>query len=173
MPRLAIEPASARDVTAYLEIRDATAERMVAQGVVQWRPGELTEQSLRDWMGDGELFVARLGGDLVGGLIIMWSDPMFWGDPGDAAGYTHGLLIDRKHKGAGLGRELLTFAEERIVHSGRVLSRLDTVTTNHALRRYYRQAGYQEVGEQVFEGEKVFENGAPIGSVTLFEKKLR
>lgn len=173
MPRLTIEPAVDGDVPAYLSIRDATAEQLLAAGVEQWRPGELTPNTLRAWMGEGQLFTARLDSELVGGLIVMWADPIFWGDQGDDAGYTHGLLVDRKLKGSGLGRELLTFAERHIGDNGRSLARLDTVSTNTVLRRYYRDAGYVEVGERVFEDGKVLDTGAPISSVTLFEKKLR
>lgn len=172
MPRLSIEPATTEEVPAYLRMRDAAAAELVADGIVQWRPGELTEQRLRDWLGDGQVYAARLDGRLVGGLLLMWADPMFWGDRDDDAGYVHGLLIDRSHKGAGLGQELLAFAEDTIRASGRSLARLDTVTSNEVLRRYYRTAGYTEVGERVFDGAKVFDTGAPIGSVTLFEKKL-
>ncbi|MQA78253.1 MAG: GNAT family N-acetyltransferase [Streptosporangiales bacterium] len=172
MRQLVIEPASGEDVTAYLRMRDEAAEQMVARGIVQWRPGELTEDALRRWAVDGEIFAARLDGTLVGGLFVMWSDPVFWGDRDDKAGYTHGLLVDRRLKGEGLGRRLLAFAEEHIRDSGRALSRLDTVTTNAVLRGYYRAAGYREVGERTFEGGKVLAHGAPIGAVTLFEKSL-
>lgn len=171
MPRLTIEPATDADLPAYLRIRDAAAEQMVANGIVQWQPGELTVPMLLDWLGDGQLYAARLDGQLVGGLMLMWAD-FFWDGRDGDAGYTHGLLIDRRYKGEGLGQELLAFAERTIEASGRSLSRLDTVTSNSALRSYYRAAGYTEVGERVFEGDKVFDTGAPIGSVTLFEKKL-
>lgn len=172
MRHLVIEPASGADVAAYLRMRDEAAEQMVARGIVQWRPGELTEDALHRWAADGEIFAARLDGTLVGGLFVLWSDPVFWGDREEKAGYTHGLLVDRRLKGQGLGRRLLTFAEEHIRASGRYLSRLDTVTTNDVLRRYYRAAGYREVGERAFDDGKVLAHGAPIGSVTLFEKSL-
>lgn len=176
MPRLTITPATEPDLTTYLHLRDTAAEQMVADGIVQWQPGELTETTLRDWLGDGTLYAARLEDELVGGLMLMWSDS-FWeehddGAARDDAGYTHGLLVDRAYKGAGLGGELLAFAERTISAAGRGRSRLDTVTANDTLRRYYRAAGYREVGERVFQGAKVFDTGAPIGAVTLFEKEL-
>lgn len=83
-----------------------------------------------------------------------------WGERDGDAGYTHGLLIDRRYKGDGLGQQLLAFAERTIEESGRSLSRLDTVTSNSALRQYYRAAGYTEVGERVFETGKPFDTGA-------------
>lgn len=134
---------------------------------MQWRPGELDADRLREWVGDGEVFAARLGRELIGGLLVMWSDRWFWGDRDDgSAGYTHGLLVDRRHKGRGLGRRLLAFAEEHIRDRGRCLARLDTRSTNASLRAYYREAGYREVGEQVFD------DGGPADTITLFEKPL-
>ncbi|MQA04368.1 MAG: CoA transferase [Streptosporangiales bacterium] len=76
MPRLTIEPATDEDLPVYLRIRDAAAEDMVANGIVQWRPGELTVPMLLDWLGDGRIYAARLDGELVGGLMLMWADPM-------------------------------------------------------------------------------------------------
>lgn len=169
MPRLTIHPATDDDLHAYLRLRDATAEQLVAAGIVQWQPGELTRDGLLAWLGDGQLFAAWLDGELVGGLMVMWTDPVFWGDRDDGtAGYTHGLLIDRRLKGDGLGGELLAFAERHIDDHGRTVARLDTVSTNVALRRYYRDAGYAEVGTRVFASGE----GPPVGELTLFEKKL-
>lgn len=170
MPRLTIHPATDDDLDAYLELRDATAEQLVAAGIVQWQPRELSRDGLLAWLGDGQLFAAWLDGELVGGLMVMWADPVFWGDRDDgSAGYTHGLLIDRRLKGDGLGGELLAFFERHIGDHGKSVARLDTVSTNTALRRYYRSAGYTEVGRRAFApGE-----GPPIDEITLFEKQLK
>jgi len=136
--RIEHAPAGPDEIGQYLAMRDAAAEAMVAAGIVQWQPGELTAGRLRDWLGDGQLLLARLDGELVGGVMVMWADPMFWGERDDDAGYVHGLLVGRGRAGG----------------------------------RYYRDAGYAEVGEKVFERGSVLDGGAPIGSVTLFEKRL-
>lgn len=172
MDQLRVERPDEREVDAYLRLRDAAAERMVAQGIEQWVPGEVTHERMRElgW-GDG-LHVARLGGELIGGVIVVWTDELFWGDRPEPAGYVHGLLVDARHKGTGLGQRLLAWAEGHIAASGRALARLDTVTTNERLRRYYRDAGYAEVGKRVFENGGVFGDGARIASCTLLEKRL-
>lgn len=171
-PELRIHPATDDELRTYVALRDAAARHMLAGGIVQWRPGELDADDLRSWVGDGEIFAARLDGELIGGLLVMWSDALFWGDRDSGAGYTHGLLVDRRYKGRGLGRRLLTFAEDHIRAAGRRVARLDTVSTNAALRSYYRDAGYREVGERVFDDGRVHAQGAPIEAVTLFEKPL-
>lgn len=171
-PELRILPASAGELRQYVELRDAAARHMLATGVVQWRPGELDADGIRAWVGDGDVFAARLDGELIGGLLVMWSDAHFWGDRDGGAGYTHGLLVDRRYKGRGLGRRLLAFAEDHIRAAGRRVARLDTVSSNAVLRAYYRDAGYREVGERVFDDGRAHAHGAPIEAVTLFEKPL-
>lgn len=167
-PELEIRPASDDELRQYVELRDAAARHMLASGIDQWWPGQLDAEGILAWVGDGDVFAAYLDEDLIGGLLVMWSDPLFWGDRDEgAAGYTHGLLVDRRYKGRGLGRRLLAFAEDHIRASGRPLARLDTVSRNAALRAYYRDAGYREVGDRVFHHDE-----APVDAVTLFEKPL-
>ncbi len=60
-------------------------------------------------------------------------------------------------------------AERRIAASGRPLCRLDCLTSNTRLRRYYEEAGYEVVGEQA---GKNGDGGRTYG-VTLLEKRLR
>ncbi|HEX6445401.1 MAG TPA: GNAT family N-acetyltransferase, partial [Streptosporangiales bacterium] len=162
-PELVISPASTAELRRYVELRDDAARHMLAAGIDQWQPGQLDADRILEWVGDGDVFAARLGDELVGGLLVMWSDRLFWADRDDGvtAGYTHGLLVDRRYKGRRLGRRLLAFAEDHIRAAGRRLARLDTVSRNAVLRAYYRDAGYREVGERVFHGE------APVDAVTL------
>jgi ribosomal protein S18 acetylase RimI-like enzyme len=167
-PELVIRPAATAELQRYVELRDDAARHMLAAGIDQWRPGQFDTDGLIAWVGDGDAFAAYLDGQMVGGLLVMWSGSLFWGDRDDGAtaGYTHGLLVDRRYKGRGLGSRLLAFAEDHIRAAGRRLARLDTVSRNAVLRAYYRDAGYREVGERVFHDE------APVDAVTLFEKRL-
>lgn len=166
--------ATEADLVDYLRIRDEAAAWMVSSGIEQWSPGELSEDALREWIGDGDFLAMNVDDMLVGGVIVMWSDPVFWDHAtDDDAGYIHGLLVDRQRRtGRGLGQLLLSFAEERIRDEGRNFARLDTVRTNARLNRYYRDAGYVDVGERVFDDGRVLPNGATVDAVTLFEKAL-
>lgn len=171
---MTVEPATDTDFSAYLQLRRQVAQWMVVNGIVQWLPGDLTDDTLRDWIADGELHIARIAGVPVGGVIVMWSDEQFWGDRGHdgTAGYIHGLLIDRAYSGDGLGSRLLEYGEQRIRDAGKPLVRLDAVRSNPVLQRYYRNAGYTDAGTKTFETGKVFAHGAAIDSVTLFEKAV-
>ena len=81
-------------------------------------------------------------------MTLVWSDPFVWGDQDEPAGYVHMLMVDRAHRHEGLGSTLLSWAEERIVDSGRYLARLDCVRTNANLHRVLQNAGYHLVRYQ-------------------------
>mgnify|MGYP002652408012 CR=1 FL=1 len=158
------------DLERYLEIRNAAARYMVANGIVQWVPDELTPARLRQWIGDGTLFFGDIDGVIVGGFFVIWSDPLFWDGDDAPAGYLHGLVIDRRFKGQGVGRQMLTHAEQYMAANGKPRARLDTAAHSSRLRAYYRDAGYRELREKHF-ADGVFDHGPDL-SVILFEKEL-
>jgi hypothetical protein len=59
---------------------------------------------------------------------------------------------------------LLAWAERRIASAGRSYSRLDYVSDNDGLERYFSRLGYVAVGTKKFEG-------TTLHPVTLAEKK--
>jgi GNAT superfamily N-acetyltransferase len=109
------------------------------------------------------VFVACRGGDLIGSVTVVWSDPFIWRERDAPAGYIHMLMVDRAYAHLGIGRALLDWAEQRIVATGHCSARLDCVRSNLGLRSYYEQAGYGLVGNRDFNG---------LSSVALYEKSL-
>jgi RimJ/RimL family protein N-acetyltransferase len=82
-----------------------------------------------------------------------------------AAGYVHGLVIDRRQgAGTGLGAHLLDWGGEQGRRAGATVLRLDCVEHNAGLRRYYARLSFREVGR------REFQNG--WHAVTLLEKRL-
>lgn len=165
--RLAFRLAEEADAAALVELRDAAARWMVSRGIDQWQPGTLSEDHFRGRMRDGEVWLATDGvnGDIVGAWELWWSDDNAWGSRPPVAGYVHRLMIDRGNAPRGLGRLLLSAAEDRIVASGRSVARLDCAAHNLRLQRYYLDLGYREVGHQpLCRGSRY--------PVTLFEKHL-
>ncbi len=153
------------DLSTLVALRDAAARWMAAEGIDQWRPGEMTEEHFRKRMAEGEIWVAMHELAVVGAFELWWVDERTWGPQPPIAGYIHRLMTDRESAPRGTGRAMLTAAEERIVAAGRHLARLDCAAHNAGLRRYYVSAGYREVGHQPL----------TLGSrypVTLLEKEL-
>ena len=155
--------AVADDADELHALREAAARWLVGQGVRQWQPGEVDIRTIRRQIEGGEWFVHRRTGRLLAALRFLWSDPLFWGEQPDDAAYVHGLVIDRRHAGEGLGAGALRWAEERARTAGRTYLRLDHAADNARLARYYRERGFIERARREFDA---------WGPVLLVEKSL-
>ncbi|WP_438471952.1 GNAT family N-acetyltransferase [Rhodococcus erythropolis] len=158
------------DGPEILALRHAAEDWLARCGIIQWRPREVSVEQVGEQISRGEFFVARdrAQSRIVGALRLIWSDPVVWPDSNEPAGYVHGLVIDREFSGTSLGERLLVWAHRRSAEEGAQYLRLDCVETNVRLRRYYRDAGFAEVGRRDF-GD-VVDNG--WFSVVLFERSL-
>ena len=146
-PRLA----TAADVDDIHALRRSLEDWMAAQGTVQWPQGSLPRERVAARVHAGEFHVVHddaLG--LVGTVRLLWSDPDFWGDDPTPAVYVHGLMVDRRAAGRGLGTALLDWAAARGRDAGVDLFRLDCRTTNPVLRAYYERYGFRAVGQRDF-----------------------
>ena len=119
---------------------EEAARWLVSRGIDQWQPGSFLRRRTADRAERGELYLARLGGEPVGTIALLWSDEETWRDVPEAAGYVHGLTIRRYFAGRGLDRALLRWAENRVACSGREYLWLDCVAGNRALNEYYGRA---------------------------------
>jgi ribosomal protein S18 acetylase RimI-like enzyme len=149
-PDPVLEPATDADAEAIVALRDAAARWMQGRGIAQWAPGEVGIAEMRHLVREGRVVVVRLGGRVVAAAQLVSEDPDVWGDQADPSLYVHGLVIDRSHAGAGLGRAVLSQVERRAVADGARYLRLDCVAGNAALRAYYCEAGFAEVGHRSF-----------------------
>jgi ribosomal protein S18 acetylase RimI-like enzyme len=115
-----------------------------SRGVEQWPdpyPAEWVAASIER----GETYVVRLNGAVAGTITLRWADPAFWGEQPPVAGYVHGIAVRRAF--AGLGSELLEWADEQVRAERRELLRLDCRTDNERLRRYYEEHGFVHRGD--------------------------
>ncbi|MGW2488620.1 GNAT family N-acetyltransferase [Streptomyces sp. NPDC001606] len=147
MDDLCLRSATEADLGLLVRLRDEAARWMLGRGVTgQWRPGELDEEHFRRVMADGEVWLAKAGGRVVGAWELWWEDEAAWGPQPPVAGYVHRLMVDREAAAPGTGRMLLRAAEQRVAAAGPSRVRLDCVADNERLGAYYRQAGYRLVG---------------------------
>lgn len=159
------QQAGTADATDLARIRHEAEQWLAARRIEQWNPGEVPFAELRAQLEHGEWQVARRAGRIAAALRYLARDPSVWPDdvPGQAR-YVHGLMVDRAVAEPGAGAAALRWAERHAVADGAAFLRLDCVESNTALRRYYADQGYVEVGRRDFEG--------PWFSATLFEKPL-
>ncbi|GAA3370752.1 GNAT family N-acetyltransferase [Streptomyces sannanensis] len=165
---IAFRGADESDLGALVVLYDTAARWMQEKGIAQWRPGDKDAEHFRERIQTGEVWVAQRGDRIVGAYELWWDDEPAWGAQPPVAGYVHRLMTDRTHAPAGTGRVLLAHAEGRTARAGRGLCRLDCLSTNPRLRRYYEGTGYRVVGEQP---SKVGKGGSRYG-VTLLERQL-
>lgn len=156
------------DLDLLVELFDGLAHWMVRNGIEQWKPGAKSAGHFRTRIAAGEVWLACLGGRVVGAYELWWEDEQAWGPQPPVAGYVHRLMTDRETAPAGTGRVLLAHAEERIAARGRSVARLDSMTSNPRLRTYYEAAGYRVVGE---EPGKLAADGTRYG-VILWERPV-
>ena len=127
-----------------LDLLAEAAAWTAARGRPNW-PARFSRRLVEANMRAGELFLVEPRGEAVAALTLQWDDPWFWGDEGHdgRAGYVHRLVVRRDHAGAGLGARLLAWAGEQVSRNARSEVRLDVVSDNAPLRRYYEAHGFR------------------------------
>ncbi|KAA1425243.1 GNAT family N-acetyltransferase [Mumia zhuanghuii] len=147
--------AYARDAEAIVALRDDLARWQVASGLVQWQPGEVTPDQVREQIADQQWWLLRDDGAISATVRVLEADPRIWDDlvaPEDAdALYVHGLMVRRTHRGRGLGTVMLDWVAERVRDAGRTILRLDCAAANPSLRAYYAGLGFTERGVREFD----------------------
>lgn len=93
---------------------------------------------------------------------LQWTDPMFWGERQDLAGYLHSFTISRKFTGQRLGSKVLDLIGQYCKEKGKDFLRLDFGIAIEGLKNYYESCGFVSVGETVVYSERL----------ALYEKKL-
>jgi ribosomal protein S18 acetylase RimI-like enzyme len=161
---LALDLANRGDAEALYLLRRQLEDWLADKGVDLWPQGHVGHEVIAAQIRSGQWHLLRdpIAG-LAAALRLLRSDPDFWDDDRVPAVYVHGLMVDRRVAGRGLGPALLGWAAARGLEEGARLFRLDCAESNRALRAFYRSQGFHEVGRREFRG---------LFSVTLFEKTL-
>lgn len=147
MGDLVVRMAEPDDVEPVLDLLAEAGHWVRAvTGISQW-PKRFPRQFMIDLVDRGVLYVAHDDRVLAATLCLQWADPTFWPDADDNAVYVHRLAVMRFYAGRGIGERLLDWAAERAVEAGRAFVRVDCMTENAGLRRYYESLGFQHRGD--------------------------
>ena len=144
---IAVTQAQVIDVDKVLAVLTGAGEWLTSHGIDQWGPGRFTQEGSAAAIKCGEVYIARLGGKIVGTFRLQWSDEALWGIRPDDAGHVHALAVERAFAGHHIGLGLLRWAEHQTATTGRKVLRLDCMAANPALRNYYLKSGFVFVGE--------------------------
>lgn len=159
-----VERATRVDAEDILRLRTAAEDWLEEHGIEQWGRGEVALAHVRREIQRGEWWLVRHSNGPCGALRLLWTDPAVWAAENRFAAYVHGLMVDRRWAGTGLGADLMKWVDEQARAAGAPAVRLDCVERNLDLRRYYRRHGFREVGRRDFDG--------PWFSAVLMEKRL-
>lgn len=169
--RACIVPAQPNDLRRYIDLLEDVADWLETRDIKQWRPGSF-RMSADFYAGSierGEVQLAFVGDELVGGLRLLLREHIVWPEVIDEdAVYVFNLAVKRAWAARGLGAQMLEWASARAAALGRPFVRLDCVADNRFLADYYAAAGFQERGvvDAAYPG--------PIATLRLrrFEKRL-
>lgn len=157
---------------AIRKITSADHQTVGAVGFAAWAAGAAFEDSYRDpdviakvqhefaiFPGEtkGEIFVAELGGEIVG-----------WGAREGEANYISDLWVHPDHQGKGVGRALLQHFCELMTAEGLATARLDTHARNAGAIRLYERCGFTIIWHGIESSKSM---GVPLEKVHM-EKRL-
>jgi GNAT superfamily N-acetyltransferase len=120
-------------------ILEEAARWLLSRGANQW-PATVGRDRIAIQTDRCDFYLAWDGADAVGTFSLQPADVEMWGEQPDDALYLHSLAVRRSHRG--LGRQLLSWAEQEAAGRGKRYLRLDCDAANPALRLYYEGAGY-------------------------------
>jgi GNAT superfamily N-acetyltransferase len=169
---LIVRTASPAEVDVVLELLDEAAVWMAAVGQPNW-PAPFPRRRVTANAEAGEVHLASVDDVVIGTVTLQWEDPRFWGEAGTdgRAGYIHRLAVRRARAGAGIGARLLAWADERVREGGRDCLRLDVVSDNAPLRRYYERSGFAYVRDVT--GDYTAPDGSPqTWRTSLYERPV-
>lgn len=132
-------------------------------GLSHWMPPNYPlEQMLHDAM-EQEVYAVTVGNNLVGTFMLemMTTVPLsyikygniVWQVSDVPAVYVHKLAILPSMQGKGLGTWCMQSIEKLAIERGYYAVRLDGVKTHPKLLSFYKNRGYQQVGELIYNSD--------------------
>ena len=150
-----IRKALETDIPAVAAIYDKLhTEEEAGRATIGWiRDVYPTEDTARQALNRGDLFVQADGGPIVGAAIINQTPvDAYYGGPWQYAARDsevmalHTLVIDPDTAGKGFGKQFVAFYETYAREKGCKVLRMDTNSRNTRARAMYRKLGYREAG---------------------------
>jgi GNAT superfamily N-acetyltransferase len=140
------ERAGPEELAEVITVLSEAAKWVHARGIEQW-PDPFPPERVEEGIARGETYLARIGPEVAGTITLQWEDPFFWGERPPNAAYVHLMAV--RWRFAGRGTELLEWAAAQARAGGRELLRLDCLSTNPGLRRYYEAQGFVHLGDRM------------------------
>lgn len=159
-----VQPSEANVV---LEMLKDSAKDLKDKGLDQWGYWINPPKERIDWIHagvlNGEFFFVLSEQDRIMAMYrLLFEDELYWGKQKEKAGYVHSLVVKKEFQGQHLGTTIMKKIESFLVAQHISLFRLDCVSSNSGLCRYYERLGFKKVGEKQM----------PLSLNNLYEKAL-
>lgn len=145
-------PAKPGEGALFFDIIAARCRWFEEKGIPQWGsfylelfPASFFEEQARL----GQLYLLWEEERLLGGCVLLESDPDHWGEDPTPACYVHNFATDPTVSGA--GSEILERCEQLARQRGKRFLRLDCAASNPALNQYYESRGFAYVCQRLLE----------------------
>lgn len=159
MTEIRLRTAVASDRDAIFGLLESAASWLRARGIDYWQNWLAPPAHHIRWVDDGlsagEFRLIEGSDGVLGCVRLQDSDPLFWPDATDPAGYVHSLTIDRRLAGQGLGARVLDLIASELAVRGVSLLRLDCGESAAGLQHYYESLGFRPVGTTAVDGESL------------------
>jgi GNAT superfamily N-acetyltransferase len=150
-PSFEVRSAGASEVDVSVEILEEAAIWGGSDGRSTWPSGWFIDPAgagrarLQKDIASESLYIVWIGGESAATFALLESDPLFWPLAGDEALYLHRFAVRRN--AAGIGRRAIGWMIGEVQRRGRAYLRLDCLTDNAGICRYYESCGFRAVGE--------------------------
>jgi ribosomal protein S18 acetylase RimI-like enzyme len=142
-----IRKALTNDLSHIIQITQACARHMIAEGIFQWNEQYPSLTAFEKDLENDELYVLEEDGHVKGAIVISTRmddiyAPIKWIAETNLNGYLHRLCVHPESQGKGYARKMLDFAEDLLKKQGCLSVRLDTFSKNLRNQRLYEARGY-------------------------------
>ena len=164
-----IQLAESRNLEQIVIIIRQTAKWLKTKGILQWNENYPISRLEKELMND-ELFVVRdQFRNTIGTLSLSKTKSEFWPDDSSQKSsttmYLHRVAVSREYSGRNLGNEIINWVIDYCRQQDISLLRLECDKTNPFLPDFYRECGFEFVGESFHSPWKM--------TFALFEMKLK
>ncbi|WP_319477103.1 GNAT family acetyltransferase [Marispirochaeta aestuarii] len=97
---------------------------------------------------DDQLYIALVDGKIIGTIMTGYDGHRGW---------IYSLAVQPEYRKSGIGSKLLKYAEEVLTEKGCMKINLQILSTNTAVKDFYRKNGY-EVEERISMGKQIHKN---------------
>ena len=137
------------NTSVAIEIMREAAAWLIETGRPLWRLEELTERKILADITKEDVYVGWVADEAAAAMILRWSDPFFWPQAKEEAGYIHKLSVRRRFAGKNVSRQMVEWAKQEVLRRGKEYLRLDCAGDRPQLCSFYERLGFQQVDRRM------------------------